>query len=174
MKILVILFLSLTTVGYCQEDDYNCGWYGNKTVEERNKLFPFNEAKKVLLISYSNRELGDSLETRDPDLFTVEKAREYNPDIISKFVFLSDEYRPAIYFTLEEKELSRGSINELSHILCNFIIKPGDENKGKLSMHSMCYTPRNSILFFDENDKIICCYEICFECTGSGGLILKG
>ena len=83
-------------------------------------------------------------------------------------MFLSDGYKPAIYFSLEEKELSQNGINELSHILYNYIIKPGDVNKEMLSMSTICYTPRNSILFFDESNKIICCYEICFECRGSG------
>lgn len=167
-RLLVLFILSLTAVGYSQNLDYACGWYGSKTVEERNGLFPFNKTKKVILISYSNYEFGDSLYTKEPELFSIKKAREYNPDIISKFVFLSDSYRTAVYFSIEEQELNADGMNELSHILCNYMVKPGDEDKKMFSMNTMCYTPRNSILFFDENNKIICCYEICFECMGSG------
>ena len=31
-----------------------CGWYGKMTTEERRNAFPFNQAHKIVLISYPN------------------------------------------------------------------------------------------------------------------------
>jgi hypothetical protein len=136
--------------------EYDCGWYGKKTVAERNKLFPFNKAKKVVLVSY-------------PDLYgiipvegdTLTEMQEYNA--IKKVKFqISNSKNQTIYLIKEEIQLNDGWVNQLSHLLVNYTIK-GDRSGGYST--TLCYQPRNSVLFYDENDIIISCYEICFECS---------
>ena len=64
---ILLLFLCLHNISYSQDkSNVDCGFFGTKTVEQRNSIFPFSEAKKVLLISYLNPEAfgfkkGDSI-----------------------------------------------------------------------------------------------------------------
>jgi hypothetical protein len=140
---------------------YDCGWYGKKTVEERNKIFPFNKTKKVMLIAYYNHELmvDKNGEVINMTKLSLEEARKNDPKIINK-------YSNGSYFSIEEKELSNESINELSNILINYTLKKIPKGDYLVGMTN-CYFPRNTILFFDENDEVFCYYEICFECRGS-------
>jgi hypothetical protein len=165
----VIAFLSLAFQNVSAQE-YDCGWYGTKTVEERNKIFPFSETKKVLLVSYSNYEMLHPLNPKTKGYLDVslQEAQQSYPKIISKIVLASEDLLKRTYFTLEEKELDKGRIEELSHIMCNYIFNRDPKGEEILMLNTTCYTPRNSILFLDENDTIICCIEICFECYSSG------
>lgn len=156
--LLIILFLSLSTLGYCQEDEYNCGWYGNKTVEERNGLFPFNKAKRVLLVSFPGKM--DTL-SKKGDTRTVEEA--FN---IIKTCQVSIGDFNTTYLIKEEVELSKQDINDLSNILVNYTLKDKPDYPLIITEYK-CYQPRNAILFVDKNENFICCIEICFMCTGS-------
>ncbi|MFC4739939.1 hypothetical protein ACFO3U_08025 [Flavobacterium ponti] len=54
---ILLLFLCLHNISYSQnKSNVECGFFGTKTIEERNSIFPFSEAEKVLLISYPNAE----------------------------------------------------------------------------------------------------------------------
>lgn len=152
----LLLLMSLGHGSFAQT--YKCGWYGKKTIEERNKIFPFNKAKKVMLIAYSNHELG----SEEEDSFSVDNARTVNPKIINKYS-IQGRYRTKVYFSTEEKILSKESIDELSNILVNYTLKRIPRGDYAVTITN-CYTPRNSILFFDESNTIIACLEICFEC----------
>ncbi|WP_417367130.1 hypothetical protein [Flavobacterium beibuense] len=63
MKKIVVLiaFLLIAVNGFSQVNDtvkkYECDWNNNLTVEQRNAIFSFSEAKKVMLISYANFDL---------------------------------------------------------------------------------------------------------------------
>ncbi|MDV6170017.1 hypothetical protein R1T16_16380 [Flavobacterium sp. DG1-102-2] len=158
MNIFKLLFLiCLFTFQNTFSQKYDCGWYGKKTVDERNKVFPFDKARKVVLIAYSNKELG----SEEDDNLSLNEVKNVNPDIINKYV-IDIENRPIVYFSTEEIELAKEDVDKLSNILVNYKLRKIP--KGGLAAGANCYTPRNSILFFDENDKIFCYYEICFEC----------
>ena len=148
----------------CYAQDYDCGWYGTKTVAQRNKLFPFNKAGKILLISYPEPLLFNDVNT---DTLSLKSAEVFlKGHIINKRIFKDKKSHNKNYFTLQEAELNEGWKNQLSHILVNYIPK---KNPGGFYIASFasCYNPRNAILFLDEEDNIICCFEICFECERS-------
>jgi len=151
MKYLLLLtaFLAVMASSSAQENP-DCGWYGTKTVAERNAMFPFNKAKKVVLVSYYSPFEAKDLKS---DLDTITKLK------VVRGVYGSD-----IYNIIETKELDQDWINQLSHILVNYTIKKKKPGEIILISETACYDPRNSILFYDENNTIICCYEICFYC----------
>lgn len=161
MKYLILFtaFLAVIASSSAQENP-DCGWYGNKTVAERNAMFPFNKAKKVVLISYPYLLGMDPVEED-----TINALPEYNTIKEVRFR-IGKQKRETIYFVKEEVVLAQDWINMLSHVLVNYTLKELPKN-GYIIEHTMCYSPRNSILFYDENDTIICCYEICFECSNT-------
>jgi hypothetical protein len=62
---------------------------------------------------------------------------------------------------VEIKVLSKTAINQLTNILYNnFYKKP--PNYG---VSSQCFFPRNAILFFDKNGKMIESIVVCFHCN---------
>jgi hypothetical protein len=66
------------------------------------------------------------------------------------------------YLAYEVVKLNQEQVDSLSNLAFNY---KEDEAKGIFTKSVMgCYTPRNSILFFDKNDKIILNIEMCFEC----------
>ena len=67
------------------------------------------------------------------------------------------------YKVKEQITLTQEQVDEFSNILINYKVK--DEYKKPLILNEYaCYMPRNSVIFFDENEKVICNFEICFEC----------
>lgn len=164
MKNYILIFICLiSSAGFSQEA--KCGYYGKKTVAERNKMFPFNKTKRVVLIAYPNHNLSLP-EYELADTLTVDEAKTIDPDVIKKYVVQPEgSKRARVYFVTEEKELGTAAKNELSNILCNYTMdRKVDEFSG---VGNMCYFPRNSALFLDENDAVICCFEICFECDNT-------
>lgn len=162
----LLLLLSLGQGSFAQT--YKCGWYGKKTVEERNKIFPFNKAKKVMLIAYSNHEfmINTNGQRVIMDSLSLEEAKKDDPKIISKYDLKIEDFS-RVYFSEEEILLDQKGIDELSNILVNHKLKKVPKGVFAVSFAN-CYTPRNSILFFDEKDEVFCYYEICFECGRSG------
>jgi len=165
LKLLLLLLLFTFQKSFAQK--YDCGWLGKKTVAERNKIFPFNKAKKVVLIAYSNHELtiDKNGQVISVDPLSLDEARKKDSSIINKYE-IKTEYGSRVYFSIEEIELTSKWRDELSNILINYKLKRKPGRTYAVSA-SGCYTPRNSILFYDENDNVFCFYEICFECSGS-------
>jgi hypothetical protein len=151
----LLLLICLFTFQNTFSQKYNCGWYGKKTVAERNKVFPFNRAKKVVLISYLG-EVDGYLKKGDTKDFN-----EANGIIKTENITIGNH--KVSYKVREEIVIGRKSIDELSNIMVNYTLK--HKPKGMLLIsEAACYTPRNSILFLDEKDEVICNFEICFEC----------
>ena len=88
------------------------------------------------------------------------------PSGINRYVIHNDRFKDRVYNTVEEVVLESSDIKELSNILVNYKLKKF--KKGLVAASSLCYEPRNSILFLDEHDNIICCLEICFDCWEYG------
>jgi len=155
----VICFVLNLTNSYAQEyEDYDCGWYGTKTVAKRNKLFPFNEARKILLLSYLPKfyEVLKGADTTDTELTN---------HVIKEWDIKLEDFKVR-YLIKEEIELNEAWKNQLSHVLVNYKPKK-DPGESYVVTTAGCYNPRNAILFLNSNNTVICCLEICFECRGS-------
>jgi len=155
MKYLLLYALLIAAISsFAQTDEPDCGWYGDKTVAERNALFPFNKAKKVVLVSYPDEvEVTARTENNSPPL-----SAQIN--ILRTINFKLGE-REQTYYVLQEVQLNQNAIDEFSNLIFNYTFKERPEH---LNPPFLCYQPRNSILFYDEANTIICCYEVCFAC----------
>lgn len=61
----------------------------------------------------------------------------------------------------EKAELSENQKNELTDLIYNF----ENNHKDAVLWAASCYMPRNAVLFFNDNNKLIEFIEICFECN---------
>jgi hypothetical protein len=150
----IIMLLAGCMASFAQGAKPDCGWYGTKTVAQRNMLFPFNVAKKVVLVSY-------------PDLSSYSSSAE-NAEaefVGKKLSFTIDGYNEHMYLLNEEVVLNEGWTNQLSHVLVNFTLN--EIPQPLIVANSSCCQPRNAILFYDDTGTIICCYEICFTCAAT-------
>jgi hypothetical protein len=145
------------------------GWYGKMKVEERRKLFPFNEAKKVLLISFpdyenSGLQLEDSIVTPWGEKLPPVGFVYSKPTKITKPVLQTIKAYYKQYSVYEIIELNQQQIDSLSHLAFNYKLQRVPEfTIGGCGCN--CYKPRNAILFFDKNGQIILDFEICFQCS---------
>ncbi|MDR6967521.1 hypothetical protein J2X31_001532 [Flavobacterium arsenatis] len=126
-------------------------------------MFPFSEAKKVLLISFISTDGSNILvlddDTRIPlDTTNIDK---YEVKYLKSFTFYQNKAIKK-YFAQEIVEIDKNQIDILSNLMFNYKIK----KLPKLTVESPmgCYIPRNAILFLDGNDNVISNLEICFEC----------
>ncbi|KOS05931.1 hypothetical protein AM493_07705 [Flavobacterium akiainvivens] len=155
LLLIVVLPLSL----FAQGSGPDCGWYGNKTVEQRNALFPFNVAKKVVLVSYPVEPLVVK------ELATIEGLAAgclfQGREIIDT---LTAEYygRSTTYYLYEKKQITGAAVDGLSNIMLNYT--PNPDKKLPWEPHNCSYWPRNSVLFYDENNSLVANFGICFSC----------
>lgn len=137
---------------------------------KRNKLYPFNQSNRIELVSFEDME-----NYKDNYIYdTIYSNKEKNNISIPPFQLFqySSKYRNAQTLIQKEsfslppfknvKVLSIASRDSLSHILFNIkysgIIQMSSENK--------CYQPRNAIIFYDKEDKLLEYLEVCFSCEG--------
>ena len=108
---------------------------------QRKQFYPFNQCSSVKLISFKEYINIDSTH------ILTDKVEEN--DI---------QNQPKVFesFTLNQKQL-----NELTNILYNY----GFKTK-KYEEESMCYYPRNAIVFYDNKGLPFEWIELCFECNG--------
>ncbi|WP_157485949.1 hypothetical protein [Flavobacterium soli] len=158
----LIFILLFFTNSYAQE--IKCGWYGKKSIAERDKMFPFSEAKKVLLISFISTDGSNILVLDDDTRIALDTTNidKYQVKYLKSFTFYQNKAIKK-YFAKEIVEIDKNQIDTISNLLFNYKIKNTDKIKGGIDIK--CYTPRNAILFLDENNKVISNFEICFECT---------
>jgi sporulation protein YlmC with PRC-barrel domain len=166
MKFIYILFLSfLFQVGFSQNSNMKCGWYGKMPLQKRLNTFPFNNAKKVLLISFYPTQRVVNIIDKNGNIKeevkdSIWKAKMESTSL-KTFHIKEAEFD---YYANEVYELNSKEINELSNLILNFKIK----KKTSLLIEQIpgCYEPRNAILFLDENENVISRIEICFACNG--------
>jgi hypothetical protein len=152
MKYLLI-FIALLALqpAFSQTETPDCGFYGTKTVAERKALFPFNVAKKVILVGYLSGQ----------DRSRISDTLRILPQVIKSEVLTTGKTRK-VYNIVEEHEIVGGALDSLSNIMFNYGLKPGQTTRR--NFRADCYDPRNSVLFYDEKSKLIGNLEICFEC----------
>lgn len=160
-KIIILVFV--VNLGFSQKKpNVECGYFGKKTVEERNKMFPFSMAKKVLLISFIDAEsimLNEGGLANDSLGFT---SRGYKIEKVFNLKKVDSLKRYEKYNATKIVKLTDDKINFLSNLLVNYKIKI---NKYPFPVSDVkCYTPRNAVLFLDETETVISVLEICFEC----------
>ncbi len=109
-------------------------------VEERNKQYPFNKAKRIELISFSDTTSDFAI------ALPVKNGRlEYSK-------------------ILDQKKLDTGQVNVLTDIWFNVGRTPIHNIKYTYSTGASCYEPRNGIIFIDAQDRVFEYVEICFGC----------
>jgi hypothetical protein len=122
------------------EKNRNCIKRNKYSPASRVKLFPFNSATHVKLVSFEGiLEKSIKKETDAPIDSTNQNKLK---DII----------------TLNKKQ-----IDSLTDILYNV----GYRGKFYTIEEKNCYIPRNAILFVNSIGKIFAFIEICFECSGN-------
>lgn len=117
---------------------------GNLSKEERRNISFFRIAKKIKLISFSQKVVHST---------PIDKHM-----IASKY--LKDE------ITLTEDQ-----IDQLTEILYNHDFSK--DPKSMTITHGDCYEPRHAIVFLNSSDKVFGYFEFCFECKNHRTFPLK-
>jgi hypothetical protein len=134
-----------------EERNHNCKESNKFTSVDRLKNYPFDQAVTVRLVSFDNK----------PD------------STIEEHILPQKNGRVDTSVLSEQTTLSKRQIDSLTHILYNI----GYSGKILTSEVSMCYNPRNAILFLDSTEQVFEFIEICFECNNlrlSSGKIKTG
>ena len=177
----ILILLALIIFSNCNRMRYEqrlqrqgkikCGWYGKMNTQERRGIFPFNEARKVLLISFPNYEVEDintfTLAKPQPTITPwgdTLKPAGYEPPVmkITRPILDTIKGLGRIYSIYEMVELNQGQIDSLSHLMLNF--RQNKTLKFQTTSESCCYKPRNAVIFLDKNNQPLLNFEICFEC----------
>jgi hypothetical protein len=145
-----------------------CGLFGTMTVEERRRTFPFNEAVKVLLISFQDFRSENEPKFKPKAINITETTTPWGEllplvnSIKKKAIVDTFNIFDRAYLAYEVVQLNQEQIDSLSHLLFNYLPKKRRQT-GTFTIKG-CYNPRNCILFFDKKNKPIFNMEICFEC----------
>jgi hypothetical protein len=133
-----------------EKRNHNCAKNTNHSPEERRKNYPFNVSPGIQLVSFDG-------------LVRITDSKEFiyvssDPPLLADGVD-TIPYTPA----REVKSLSSAQIDQLTDILYNYGFAGPILSQKTLE----CYSPRNAILFRDENGKALAFIEICFECRNT-------
>lgn len=124
----------------------NCAKNSNIRLEKRLSYFPYNLTSQIKIISYKNKEVGI-----------------YGEDLQKYLNLLLEKKDSIIENKFDEiKVLNFEQIEKLTNIIYNY----GYESESSIRQATNCYMPRNAILFYNSENKIIGFIEICFECSG--------
>jgi len=112
-------------------------------LSKMKETFPFSEAEKIEVISYSLRHTWDTIVvngyTRTADV-VKDKKLQVNPTGIKDRIVLDSK---------STEKLFKFFFTESCH--------DGSE--------ATCYSPRHSVLFYNEKNEIIAYIEVCLECA---------
>jgi len=158
---IIIFFFLKINFGFAQGNSTPCSRVNEFSIERRNQNYPFSQSKKILFVSY--KESIEKLESFQKKKSNINTEEFIYGEIMSKyFKYLKYDYSRYDPDCFEEKiELNEDQKNELTDIIYN--IGKNIETNGMRG--SGCYSPRNAILFFDENDKLFEYFIICFSCN---------
>ena len=127
-----------------------CKYIPKYNASDRLKFYPFNKAEYVRIISYKEEVCTDTT-----NLFSdkIRASRKRSPDNV-----MSDlSVYPKVF---ESYLLNKSDIKSLTNILYNHSF-----SGKKYEEETMCYTPRNAIIFYDDRGFAFEWIEICFECS---------
>jgi hypothetical protein len=115
----------------------NCFYHYKYSRQQRLQLYPFKEAKKVLLVSFAQ-----------PDSVIMGGELPLENGMVN------------LKLLTETKAISQEEIDSLTDLLYN---QSYGGNFYSFS-RSLCYNPRNAILFLDRFGQVFAFIELCFEC----------
>jgi len=121
----------------------NCVKKVNNSFTTRLKNYPFNQAAQIQLVSFKG-----GIDTSE---FQDMKMNDCLP-MLNDTVCYSK--------LMEVRTITYQQVDKLTDILYNY----GFGGPVYIGSSSMCYFPRNAILFLDANGKVYEFIEICFEC----------
>jgi hypothetical protein len=126
-----------------EDDNTACMQCADLPLSKRMKLYPFNAASKIQMISW-----GERVDTTygGSDSYQYSFAQKNDTVCYSKCT--------------EIITLNKNQIDELSFLMYNIGMKDTKSGLGE----SRCYEPRNAIIFLDKKGKILEYIELCFEC----------
>lgn len=125
----------------------NCKKVEKYSADARLKLYPYNIASQVMLISFDDGGVGK---------IQGEEFQKFLDDNLNKVLDAS------LLSQITEKEiLSKAETTELTNIIYNYTFtKPPT-----ILSIANCYMPSNAILFLDKNNKLLGFIELCFLCN---------
>lgn len=128
---------------------------------ERLNFFPFNQYKKVMLISFELPEPSADILITDNKSIPEKPIKETNTTAL-----LAKNQRLDLTRIKEKKILSALEVDRLTEVLYNFGYTSTKSYKGLLIGEAgySCYNPRNAIVFINNEGQIAEYIEICFEC----------
>lgn len=135
----ILLFLS------CSKKENDKGKQNVIESYDFETTFPFSSAKKVILISYPDRMLWDTVVKGPDQMYT---------QIIENGKLKIDTSR-----IIDKAYLDKNQTKKLFDLLYNY--------KCKDTMIAACYMPRHAFVFYDDKDKAYASIEICFGCMRS-------
>jgi hypothetical protein len=113
-----------------------CSFINKYTKSQRHQIFPFNQASKVILVSF----------------------KEYTP-----FPVKRGDVRNGAF--LEKCTLKQYQVDSLTSLFYNVNYTPvKDLTMVVADPGASCYEPRNGILFLNKANKVFAYIEICFDC----------
>jgi hypothetical protein len=123
-----------------EEQNHNCIRGSNLSFSARLKNYPFNLSGQIQLVSF--RGSND----------TSDNARSDSLPRLNDTICYSK--------LSEVKTLTFAQVDKLTDVLYNY----GYSGKTFIGSISLCYEPKNAILFLDKNGKAFAFIEICFQC----------
>lgn len=158
MRSITLIALLFVSIAFSQKKSkMEWGFFGKKTVAQRNATFPFKDAKKVVLVAYPS-----------PNGVYVDENRDAHPGLSESFKNDPHNYitivklpKGAKYYVTESATLPQSEIDKLSNVLLNYTVKTPSDMVEPINCH---YEPSNAILFLDKDEKVISYIEIYFEC----------
>ena len=119
-------------------NNQSCVHKNNISKENRSKIFPFNKAANIQLVSFQK------------------------PDSFKYTYLLPTKGKTVDYSKLSEViTLTASGIDSLTDILYNYSFKGVFYS---FSESNCIYNPANAILFLDKKDSVFAFIEICFQC----------
>ena len=136
-------------------DDCFCKESQRFDIKQRLLFYPFNLAKKIEFVSYSN-DIVEEVVKNDSSIHSVKQNKT---KLILNSKYRKSDINKSISFPNFEEKSSVDSlnINKLTNTFFNL------ENKKSICINS-CNIPRNAILFYDKNGDLMEYIDICFEC----------
>ncbi|CAN5306595.1 hypothetical protein BH10BAC4_BH10BAC4_04360 [soil metagenome] len=122
-------------------DNDRCIKSRNLSYDNIKEQFPFNTTAKVIIISFKRTK------------------EEITKEIPRAIPITYGKLDPAGVY--ESKVLSDSRIRDLYDTLINFNYAPKFSGDRKMTL---CWEPRNAIVFYDRNETIVGYVEFCFQC----------
>lgn len=146
-KLIVILAVFTFFIGCKKEEASVITVHKEKSIplSKMKETFPFSEADKVEIISYPLRYTWDTIVvngyTRTADV-VKDKKLQVNPEGIKDRIVLDNKSTKKLFKFFFTESCNNGS-------------------------EATCYSPKHSVLFYNEKNEIIAYIEVCLGCASS-------